>query len=126
MSNELTVNVEVDYNDQLTPDAQKGAFSIEDLLISLSTVKLLDTVISINTSETAIELGDISTRGMAIFVNLDTTNYIEVKVATSGAIFAKLFPKRADSSTAQSGLNFCIVHLGSGAQSPYAIANSAI
>ena len=36
-----------------------------------------------------------------------------------GAIFAKLFPKGS-----AAGINFCLLSLGSGAQSPFAIANS--
>jgi hypothetical protein len=117
MARELSVTFGVDYEDT-TLDVL-GDFDVTNT-VSLVTTKLLKTVQSIATSETALELGDISSRGFCIIANLDPTNYVEVKVGTAGAIFAKLFPK--DST---SGINWCCVHLGSGAQSPYAIANSS-
>jgi hypothetical protein len=114
----LTVNFSAEYDDETaSPLSIEPASGLE---ITLATDKIVHTIQSIGTSEEAIELGDISSRGFAVLVNLDPTNYIEIKVATSGAIFAKLFPK---GSTA--GINFCVVHLGSAAQSPFATANSA-
>ena len=117
MARELTVTFGADYEDTTTDVV--GSFDSSNI-ITLATSKLLNTVMTIATTETALELGDISSKGFCIIANLDTTNYVEVKVATAGAIFAKLFPK---DSTA--GLNWCCVHLGSGAQAPYAIANSS-
>ncbi len=78
------------------------------------------TVQSVATSEEAVVLGDVATKGACMLVNLDPTNFISVKTATSGTIFAKLFPRGSGS-----GLNFCILHLGSGAQAPFVIADTA-
>lgn len=69
---------------------------------------------SIATSETTIQLGAVTSPEYLLIVNRDATNYVEVKVAASGAIFAKLKPGYA-----------CLVPLGSGAQAPVAIANTA-
>lgn len=70
---------------------------------------------SVGTSEEAVTLGDVTAPGYAIFINRDATNYIELKVATGGAIFAKL--------SANGGL--ALLQLGTGAQAPFAIANTA-
>ncbi len=84
MANELTFNVNVDYHEDVA--RRKGNFNIEDLLVTLATVKLLDNDQTIATSETAIDLGDISSRGLLILVNEDTSNYVEVKTGTSGTV----------------------------------------
>lgn len=119
MASELTFNLSVEYVDSFGVTMQATP-AIEDVLVTVATKKSMVTVQSVGTSEEALLLGDITSRGTCVLVNLDPTNYIEVKVATGGAIFAKLFPK---GSTA--GVNFCVVHLGSGAQSPFVIANTA-
>lgn len=68
---------------------------------------------SIGTSEEAIGLGEVTTPGWFVGINRDETNFINLKVATSGAIFGKLLPGEA-----------CCVRLGSGAQAPFAIADT--
>ena len=117
MAEELTINLSAEYSDA---EGLTGDVSIEDLLITLVTTKLLKFRQTIATSETALELGDISSRGFLVLMNLDPTNFVNVKVGTGGAIFAKMFPKGS-----AAGINFCVVHLGSGAQSPYLIADTA-
>lgn len=117
MANELTVNCSLEYESEDGP-----TFPVEPaeaVKITLATDKPLFTIQTVSTSEEAIELGDISSRAICLLENLDTTNYIEIKVGTGGAIFAKLFPKGS-----AAGINFCLLSLGSGAQSPFAIANS--
>lgn len=69
---------------------------------------------SVTTAEVVIPLGPVTAPGWAIFVNRDATNFIELRVATGGAKFAKL---RAG--------KFAVLELGSGAQVPYAIADTA-
>lgn len=76
---------------------------------------------SIATSETALKLGDISSLGYVMIVNRDPTNYVDLKVAASGAIFARLDP---DPNSAGVG-GVALLKLGSGAQVPVAIANTA-
>lgn len=118
MSNELTLGLTARYEDSV------GMYGIvqglEQLILSPATLKLAHTKITATTSQIAVALGDISSRGTLILVNRDTTNFVSVKVASSGAIFAKLWPQGSTS-----GINFCIVHLGSGAQSPFVQADTA-
>jgi len=70
---------------------------------------------TINTTETVINLGPQSTPGYVILINLDANNYVDVKVAASGAIFARLKPNGG----------VAMLFLGTGAQVPVAIANTA-
>ena len=69
---------------------------------------------NVGTSEEAVALGEATAPGWAIFINRDTTNFIELRVATGGAKFAKLKAGEC-----------CLLRLGSGAQVPYAIADTA-
>jgi hypothetical protein len=68
---------------------------------------------TIGTSDTALNLGGL-TPGYVAIINRDPTNYVEVKTASGGIIFGKLFPGEG-----------MMLRLGSGAQIPVAIANSA-
>ena len=110
MADELTLNASMVFDDG------DSVISIDlvDLQVSPTTVRPVRLQQSIGTSEEAINLGDISTPRWCFLKNLDATNYVEIKVATGGAIFAKLLPGEA-----------CLLPLGSGATAPYAIANTA-
>lgn len=113
----LTLNLSASY---LDANDVVGEVEVAGLVLTLAVEKLVHCTQTVGTVEEVIEIGDIVSRGSCILVNLDPTNYIEVKVGTGGAIFAKLFPKDS-----VAGASFCFVHLGSGAQSPFVIANSA-
>lgn len=76
---------------------------------------------TIPTSEAALNLGGITNVGAFAIRNLDETNYVEVKVGTAGAIFARLEP---DANGDGKGGFICGTRLGSGAQVPYLIANT--
>lgn len=111
MAQELTLSGSLSYSDS---EGTEDSLSISELMASVATKRLLHAKQSIPTSEIAIELGDLSSLGWAIFVNRDATNYIEIKTATGGDIFAKLKPGC-----------FALLPLGSGAQAPYAIATGS-
>lgn len=111
MADEITANGSLRYKDNSDSDE---TLSIEDLLADVTTKKYVKHKQSIGTSEEAITLGEVTSPGWAIFINRDTVNFIELRVATGGAKFAKL----------KAG-EFCILRLGSGAQAPYAIADTA-
>lgn len=111
MANEVTVAASLSYADANSSE-QLAQASFTYTPATLRKVKLTQTV---NTSETTVNLGGVSTPGFVEFVNRDPTNYVELKVAASGAIFAKLHP---------AGGTACLF-LGSGAQAPVAVANSA-
>lgn len=110
MSNEITINVSMAYEDT---DGTEASLEIVNETASVTSKKITRLKQSIATSETAIDLGGITSPRWCMIVNRDTVNYVEVKVAASGAIFARL----------EAGMP-CLVPLGSGAQAPVAIANS--
>lgn len=71
---------------------------------------------TVGTSEEAVNLGDLSgvTLGYAWFKNLDATNFVQIKTATSGTLMVKLKPGEAAS-----------FRFGSGITAPYIIADTA-
>ena len=69
---------------------------------------------TINTSDTALSIGDISSPGAVYIRNLDPTNYVDLRVAAAGSKFARLQPN---------GLPF-VGYLGPDAAVPVGIANS--
>ena len=111
MSNELTLSGTIQYADSQSADE---ALSIAQIYADVGTKKYIKAKQSIGTTEEAIVLGEVTAPGWAIFINRDTTNYLELRVATGGAKFAKLLHGE-----------FTAVRLGSGAQVPFAIANNA-
>lgn len=112
MANELTTTVTLFFSDKVSGvDETTGQTNLQR---SVSTKRPFRTVQNIGTSEEAITLGDGGTIKELYLRNLDATNYVEIKTATGGIIFAKLLPGED-----------MMVRLGSGAQAPFAIANTA-
>lgn len=118
MANELTLNASVDYNDGVSRVTSQVVDRVDSVATSQKPLKCVQLI---GTSEEAITLPEGGAPGYALFKNLDATNYIELRVATAGAKFAKL---RADTNSDGTG-GFALLELGSGAQVPYAIANTA-
>lgn len=118
MANEITASVTLAYDDGVTSD--ELAVLLAQFTSSGKRIHRITQTVP-HSAEAAIKLGDFSSLGYAIFVNLDPTNYIDLKVATSGAIWARLDP---DTNSDGKG-GFAIQKLGSGAQVPYALANTA-
>jgi len=106
LANEITAGASL----VVTKNSQTYEFSIGNRSFTMSGNIVLDYVISIATTETA--LGTFS-GGWILMYNMDGTNYVEVKTATSGTIFAKL----------KAG-EFALFRAGSGVTAPYAIANT--
>ena|SRR3990167_7473136 len=111
MADELAVQGGLLYSDSV---GAQDSLSVPEVLADVATKTYIKHKQSIGTTEEAINLGEVTSPGWAVFINRDTTNYIELRVATAGAKFAKLLPGE-----------FCVLRLASGAQAPYAIANSA-
>lgn len=112
MAQTVTVNASLAYADANSSDE----ISITDFVASLSNAGHSRYTQTITTSELALVLPPaVTTPGYVIIINRDPTNYVELRVATGGAKFARL--------DANGG--FAILKLGSGAQAPFAIANSA-
>lgn len=111
MSNELTLNATLAYSDS---EGSEVPLDVADLLATVSTLKYTKAKQSIGITEEAINLGEVTAPGWALFINRDAANFIELRVATGGAKFAKL----------KAG-EFAFLRLGSGAQVPFAIADTA-
>jgi hypothetical protein len=111
MAEEIRVNLTLQYEDT---EGTTEHIQVNDFLADIASFQFTKAKQSIGTSEEAIVLGGVTSPRWFMAVNRDDTNYVELKVATSGAIFARLYPGAC-----------CIVPLGSGAQAPYAIANTA-
>lgn len=110
MADEITLSASLGYEDSENADT---VLAITEKLATVATKKYIRHKQNIGTSEEAIVLGEITSPGWAIFINRDLTNFINLKVATGGAIFAKLLPGE-----------FALLRLGSGAQAPFAIADT--
>lgn len=112
MANELVVSFSAAYDDAESVAEEE---IVAALAITMGLKKMLKQRQSFGfASEGAINLGNLTTLGFLFFKNLDPTNFVTVKVATSGAIFAKLFPGQ-----------FLWVPCGSGMTAPYAQADTA-
>lgn len=110
MATTATVDVTLSYS-----DADTSSELTKAITSTLSNRGFTADIQSIGTSEEAITLGETTSPGYMLIINLDATNYVELKTGSSGTIFAKL--------DANGGC--ALLKLGSGAQTPYAIANSA-
>lgn len=110
MSATITLNGSLNFTNTTGPDL---TVDVIDKTVTPSSTVVAHHTQSIATSETAINLGGVSSLGYCIIVNRDPTNYVEIKTATSGTIFAKLFPGE-----------LAMFRIGSGVTAPYAVANS--
>jgi len=117
VSDELTLNATLAYDDGV----DEVTMQIVDRFVTLGTLKFTKLRQSIGTSEEALQLGEVTSPGWLFLINRDATNYVDVKVATSGAIFARLHPDTDSDGTG----GFCLLYLGTGAQAPFLIANTA-
>lgn len=111
MADEITVSVSLSYEDSEFADE---ALAITEKLATVASKKYIKAKQNIGTAEEAIALGEVTAPGFGVFINRDLTNFISLKVATGGAIFCKLLPGEC-----------ALLRLGSGAQVPYAIADTA-
>lgn len=118
MASEVTISASLTFDDLISdPDL----VSLSELVVTLGSAKYIKHTQTIGITEEAIVLGEITAPGWSIFKNMDPTNYVDIKVATAGAIFARL--DAATSAATKGGI--ALLKLGSGAQAPFAIANSA-
>lgn len=111
MANEITVSATLSYDDSESDPIDLVVRLLQASVSSKLPARLKQNV---GTSQEAINLGDVSAPGWAMFVNRDLTNFVELRVSSGGAKFAKLLPGE-----------FALLRLGSGAQAPYAIADTA-
>ena len=74
----------------------------------------MDNVQAVGTSEEAILLGDVAAGGYCFFMNMDTTNFVELRSGTGATDFIRLLAGE-----------WCIFRLSPDATAPFAIADTA-
>jgi hypothetical protein len=111
MANELTLNAMIAYSD--AEDADE-VLQVADLAATASTLKYVKAKQAIGITEEAIGLGEVTSLGWGLFINRDSTNFIELRVGTGSTKFAKL----------KAG-EFAFFRFGSGVTAPYAIADTS-
>ena len=90
MANEITITLQTLLNNGgLSDNHSSGSIAVDQ-----ASAKMLRNVQTIGTTEEALVLGDITTPGYCVFVNLDSTNFVEIGV--SGSMFLKLKPGEQD------------------------------
>jgi hypothetical protein len=116
MANEITLTLQTLLNNGGISDSHaSGSFAVDQ-----ASAKMLRNVQEIGTTREALQLGDVTTPGYCVFINLDDTNFVEIGVegfidgvGTVGFIgFLKLKPGEQ-----------CLVRLTTTA--PYAKADTA-
>ncbi len=118
MASEVTFGMSLAYDDTVTSES----LAVSGLVFNSAGKRVFKNTQTIPTSEVAINLGGITNIGSWMIKNLDQTNYVELKVATSGAIRDKLAADTAGTGKGGCAGGTC---MGSGSQVPYAIANTA-
>lgn len=111
MADEVTITGSLYYSDSL--GVKHPIQNLSDLA-SVTNKRAIHNTLPVLVTEVAIPLGSVTAPGWAMFKNLDATNFIELRVGTGGAKFAKL----------KAGESAGPFRLGSGAQMPYAIADT--
>lgn len=80
--NEITLSYQLsvingDFRDQFQPSQQRYDQSAQGYHSGIA---------SVGTSEEALSLGDVSTAGIAVFQNLDSTNYVTLGPDSAGSM----------------------------------------
>jgi hypothetical protein len=91
MANEIQVTGQLSYTNSAKNIAQK-LLQITAALFSISGVNYNAGTATVPTSAGAIPLGALGSIGWCIFKNNDPTNYVQLKTATGGTIFAQIQP----------------------------------
>ena len=127
MSSEISYQFQI----RLANGALSDSYSASSLAADQATALMVRNVQTIsnvyNPVTSVLDLGSVVTPGWAVFVNLDTTNYVEVGTDVGGVFhpFLKLKPGQASppASSLVPGEQF-LFRFGSGVV-PYARANTA-
>lgn len=113
MANEFTLSGSIAYDDAEDTDF---SIAVTNKLATITTKRYTRGKVSVATTETALDLGTLSAPfGLAMFINRDTTNYVEIRMATGAA---------NDHIRINAG-EFALFRFGSDVTAPYAIANTA-
>lgn len=113
MSAEITVTGSLEFDNGKDIDE---ALSKIGLRFDCDGTKCIKNVQTIGTSEEALAIGEVTSAGWALFVNLDNTNYVLLRPGTGGTSFIELEPKGG----------FALFKFSTvSAWTPYAIADTA-
>lgn len=82
MANELTLNLKVKYEKNGITDSRTFSDNAD-----VSGTPICGGVQTIGTTEEALAVGDVATKGYARFKNLDATNYVEIGSYVAGAFY---------------------------------------
>ncbi len=110
MANEVTVGASLKF-------VKNGVTRLREfdaIQVDVAGANVLEHVQSIGTSEEAITLGDITVGGYALFKNLDSTNYIEIRQGTGASDFCRLLAG-----------DIALFRISPDMTAPYAIADTA-
>ncbi len=110
MSNEITLSGSLAYADS---EGSSLSLALAALMATASTKKFVYAKQNIGITEEAIGLGEVTALGWSLFINRDSTNFIELRVATAGTKFVRLHPGK-----------FAMFYFGSGITAPFAIADT--
>jgi hypothetical protein len=111
LANELTLNASLAYEDAEDADI---ALAMVNILANVTTKKFIHAKQSIGTTEEAIDLGEVTSLGWSLFINRDSTNYLELRSATGAGNDIIKIPAG----------KFAMFHWGSDVTAPFAIANT--
>lgn len=111
MANEITITGKLEYADSESADL---SLEVLEKAANVATKKFIHHKQNIGITEEALDLGELTSLGWAIFINRDTTNFVNIKTATSGTIFAKILAGEC-----------AMFRFGSGVTAPFAIADTA-
>lgn len=76
MANEISINFQTLLNNAgLTDNYSSGSFAVDQV-----SAKMIRNVQTIGTIREALGLGDVTTPGYCVFINLDDTNFVEIGV----------------------------------------------
>ena len=90
MADELAFNFFLNYSNDGTTIEFPFSF-----LSDVASAPLVDVIQTIATSATAVNIGSIATCGVMVIANLDTENYVKVRIGASGADVVKVLPGEA-------------------------------
>jgi hypothetical protein len=114
MADELKLSASLYYED--SEGTVLNPFEVIELFVDVSTKRYAHFKVSVGTSEEALDLGDLSSPfGWAMFVNRDSTNYVELRSGTGAG---------NDVIRINAG-EFALFRFGSDVSAPYAIANTS-
>ena len=113
MANEVTVTATLVYSDGSVASFTR---TLSALGVTVTTKKFIHHVQSIGTSEEALDLGElVAPLGWAWFKNLDSTNYVEVRMATGAS----------NDHVRMNAGEPALFRFGSDVTAPFAIANAS-